>query len=246
MTRWPSLLLGSGLDVLVLGIESASAEVGVALGGEDGILASAQSSRDRRHAENLAPQIQFVCEQAQVELAEVGCIAIDIGPGLFTGLRVGLSSAMALAHGLDVPMIGVSSLELGAFAARHASRTILSCYDARRGEVFSARFAGGDDGLEQLSDARVSTPEELAADVEASGEEVLMVGDGGKRYHDVFSPLTNVTFAGAGLWYPSVRSLVELAYPKALAGETVSPGEIEPMYLRLPDAEINWKTRDGR
>jgi len=232
--------------VLVLGIESASAEVGVALGGEDGVLASAQSSRDRRHAENLSPQIQFVCQQAEIELSEVGCIAVDIGPGLFTGLRVGLASAMALAHGLDVPMIGVSSLELGAFAAKHASGTILPCYDARRGEVFSARFRGSGDGVEQLSDARVSTPEELADDLKTSGEEVLMVGDGGKRYHEIFSPMANVAFAGAGLWYPSARSLVELAYPRAIEGDTVTAVEIEPMYLRLPDAEINWKTRDGR
>ena len=232
--------------MLVLGIESSSAEVGVALGGEDGVLASAQSSRDRRHAENLSPQIQFVCQQAQIELSEVGCIAVDIGPGLFTGLRVGLASAMALAHGLDVPMIGVSSLELGAFAARHASSTILPCYDARRGEVFSARLAASGDGVEQLSDARVSTPEALADDLNASGGEVLMVGDVGSRYHEIFSPLGNVAFAGAGLWYPSVRSLVELAYPRAVQGDTVAAVEIEPMYLRLPDAEINWKTRDGR
>lgn len=232
--------------MLILGIESASAEVGVALGGEDGVIASAQSAKDRRHAENLSPQIKFVCEQAQIEMAEIGCIAVDIGPGLFTGLRVGLSSAMALAHGLDVPMVGVTSLELGAFAARHSERTILSCYDARRGEVFSARFAGGTDRVEQLSDARVSTPNELAADVASSDEGVLMVGDGGKRYEEIFSPLANVAFAGAGLWYPSARSLVELAYQRASRGETVAAADIEPLYLRLPDAEINWKTRDGR
>ena len=232
--------------MLVLGIESASAEVGVALGGEDGVIASAQSSRDRRHAENLTPQIEFICRQAQVELSEVGCIAVDVGPGLFTGLRVGLSSAMALAHGLDVPMIGVSSLELGAFAARYTDTTILPCYDARRGEVFSARYSATGDGVESLSEPRVSTPDELAEDLQASGEPVLMVGDGGKRYHEIFSTIDTVQFAGPGLWYPSARSLVELTYPRAIAGDTMSPGEIEPLYLRLPDAEINWKTRDGR
>ena len=232
--------------MLVLGIESASAEVGVALGGEDGILASAQSSRDRRHAENLSPQIRFVCERAQVELSEVGFVAVDIGPGLFTGLRVGLASAMALAHGLDVPMIGVSSLELGAFAARHTSTTILPCYDARRGEVFSARYSSSHDGVEPLSEPLVSTPEELAESLRSSGEPVLMVGDGGKRYHEVFASVNAVQFAGSGLWYPSARSLVEIAYQRAIRGEVVTAGEIEPMYLRLPDAEINWKTRDGR
>jgi len=233
-------------EVLILGIESASAQVGVALGDETGVFASAHSSRDRRHAENLAPQIEFVCRQANVELADVGCIAVDIGPGLFTGLRVGLSSAMALAHGLGVPMIGVPSLDLGAFAVHGADRTVLSCYDARRGEVFSARYQSSVGGLDRLSEPRVSTPEELAADLTESAEEVIMVGDGGIVYRDVFDEIPTVEFAGVDLAYPSARSLVAIAQPMAMREEFVSPNEIEPLYLRLPDAEINWKTRDGR
>jgi len=232
--------------MLILGIETATAQVGVALGGHEGVLASAHSARDRRHAENLTPQIQFVCEQARVELSEVGCIAVDIGPGLFTGLRVGLSSAMALAHGLGLPMIGVSSLDLGAFAVEHSHRTIVPCYDARRGEVFSAHYQSVPGGVQRITEPRVSTPEELAADLVAAGEDVLMVGDGGERYRDIFSKVSHVEFAGTGLQHPSARSLVELAHPQAMREAFVTPGEIEPMYLRLPDAEINWKTRDGR
>ena len=232
--------------MLVLGIESATAQVGVAVGSHDGVIASAHSSRDRRHAENLTPQIEFVCGQARIELTDVGCIAVDIGPGLFTGLRVGLSSAMALAHGLNVPMIGVSSLDLGAFAVEHSSRTIMACYDARRGADFSATYRSVPGGVQRVTEPRVSTPEELAADLVANSEDVLMVGDGGTRYRDIFSKISHLEFAGAGLDYPSARSLVELAHPRAMREEFVTPAEIEPMYLRLPDAEINWQTRDGR
>ncbi len=232
--------------MLILGIESATAQVGVAIGGHEGVIASAHSARDRRHAENLTPQIEFVCGQARVELSEIGCIAVDVGPGLFTGLRVGLASAMALAYGLGVPMIGVSSLDLGAFAVEHSRRTVVPCYDARRGEVFSARYKSAPGGVQRVDEPRVSTPEELAADLVASGEEVLMVGDGSERYRDVFSKISHVEFAGTGLSFPSARSLVELAHPRAMREEFVAPNEIEPMYLRLPDAEINWKTRDGR
>ena len=232
--------------MLILGIESATAQVGVAVGGHEGVIASAHSARDRRHAENLTPQIEFVCGQARVELSEIGCIAVDVGPGLFTGLRVGLASAMALAYGLGVPMIGVSSLDLGAFAVEHSRRTVVPCYDARRGEVFSARYKPVPGGVQRVDEPRVSTPEELAADLVASGEEVLLVGDGSERYRDVFSKISHVEFAGTGLSFPSARSLVELAHPRAMREEFVAPNEIEPMYLRLPDAEINWKTRDGR
>ena len=202
--------------MLILGIESATAQVGVAIGGHEGVIASAHSARDRRHAENLTPQIEFVCGQARVELSEIGCIAVDVGPGLFTGLRVGLASAMALAYGLGVPMIGVSSLDLGAFAVEHSRRTVVPCYDARRGEVFSARYKPVPGGVQRVDEPRVSTPEELAADLVASGEEVLMVGDGSERYRDVFSKISHVEFAGTGLSFPSARSLVELAHPRAM------------------------------
>lgn len=232
--------------MLILGIESATAQVGVALGGHDGVLASVHSSRDRRHAENLTPQIKFVCEQAQVELSEVSVVAVDIGPGLFTGLRVGIASAMAVAHGLGVPMIGVSSLDLGAFAASHSSKLIVPCYDARRGEVFSAQYRSVPGGVQRITEPAVSTPDELAAELMALSQEILCLGDGSDRYREQLEAVTGIEFAGNGMWYPSARSLVELAHPRAMREEFVTPSEIEPMYIRLPDAEINWKVRDGR
>ncbi len=232
--------------MLILGIESATAQVGVALGSHEGVVASAHSSKDRRHAESITPMISFVCEQANVELTDISVVAVDIGPGLFTGLRVGIASAMAVAHGLGVPMIGVSSLDLGAFAASHSSRLIVPCYDARRGEVFSAHYRSVPGGVQRVSNPAVSTPDELAAELMALSEEILFLGNGAERYREHFEMISGIEFAGNGLWYPSARSLVELSHPKAMREEFVSPSEIEPLYIRLPDAEINWKVRDGR
>lgn len=231
--------------MLILGIESATTQVGVAIGGHEGVLASAHSARDRRHAETLAPQIEFVCAQARIELSEIGVVAVDIGPGLFTGLRVGLASAMAVAHGLGVPMIGVSSLDLGAFAAQHSDKLIVTCYDARRGEVFTGWYRSVPGGVQRVAEPAVASPEELASELVATSDELLMVGDGALRYRDRFDSISGVEIAEVGLAYPSARSLVELAHPRALREEFVSPSEIEPLYLRMPDAEINWKTRDG-
>ena len=101
--------------MLVLGIETATPQVGVAIGGHEGVIASFHTARDRRHAETLAPAIQFLCAQTQLELNDIGVVAVDIGPGLFTGLRVGLATAKAVAHACKVPMIGISSLDLAAF-----------------------------------------------------------------------------------------------------------------------------------
>lgn len=231
--------------MLILGIETATAQVGVAVGGFEGVLASAHSARDRRHAESLTPQIKFVCEQARVELAEISVVAVDIGPGLFTGLRVGIASAKAIAHALSVPMIGVSSLDLGAFAAQHTSKTIVACYDARRGEVFHATYRSVPGGVSRVGEPNYCTPEHLATELTVVEGELLLVGDGALRYADTFAAVPHVEIAGQDLAYPSARSLVELAHPRALREEFVQPSEIEPLYLRLPDAEINWKTRAG-
>jgi tRNA threonylcarbamoyladenosine biosynthesis protein TsaB len=178
-------------------------------------------------------------------LSEISVVAVDIGPGLFTGLRVGLASALAIAHALSVPMIGVSSLDLGAFAAKHTSKTIVACYDARRGEVFHAMYRSVPGGVNRVSEPDFCTPDHLATDLSALEGELLLVGDGALRYDEVFNAVPHVEIAGQALAYPSARSLVELAHPKAVREEFVQPSEIEPMYLRLPDAEINWKTRAG-
>ena len=116
--------------MLVLGIETATPQVGVAIGGHEGVIASFHTARDRRHAETLAPAIQFLCAQTQLELNDIGVVAVDIGPGLFTGLRVGLATAKAVAHACKVPMIGISSLDLAAFPARFSDRLIVSTVDA--------------------------------------------------------------------------------------------------------------------
>ena len=126
--------------MLILGIETATEQVSVAIGGHEGVIALFEVTRGRRHAETLVPAIEFICRQADIELDEISVVAVDVGPGLFTGLRVGLSSAKAIAHALRIPMIGISSLDLLAFPSRHTDRVVVPVIDARRGEVFYAMY----------------------------------------------------------------------------------------------------------
>lgn len=232
--------------MLILGIETATAQVGCALGGHEGVLASSHSAKGRRHAENLAPAIDFVCDQAQVDLSDIGLVAVDIGPGLFTGLRVGIATAKAIAYGLRVPMIGVSSLDLLAFPVRYSPRLIVTAIDARRGEIFHAFYRQVPGGVQRVSEPTVGTAEDLASELMAMSEEVLLVGDGAQRYRDVFAELGKVEHVDVGNLYPSAISLVQLAHAQALREEFSPIDQIHPVYLRKPDAQINWKTRDGR
>jgi tRNA threonylcarbamoyladenosine biosynthesis protein TsaB len=229
--------------MLILGITTSTARVGCAIGGHEGILGAVHSSRGRRHAETLTPAIEFLCRQTRVELSDIGAVAVDLGPGLFTGLRVGVAAAKALAHARRLPMIGVTSLDLLAFALRHSNRRIVCAIDAGRGEIFYASYRQSPGGVQRLTDPAVGSADDLASDLAALNQELLVVGDGALRYRAAFDGLTRIELGDSGVAHPSAGSLVQLAHARALREEFVAPAELTPLYLRKPDAEIGWTTR---
>ncbi len=230
--------------MLILGITTSTAQVGCAIGGHEGILGSVHSTRGRRHAETLTPAIEFLCRQVRVELSDLGAIAVDIGPGMFTGLRVGVASAKAISYALRLPMVGVASLDLLAFPQRHSRRLIVCAVDAGRGELFHASYRQVPGGVQQIVPPSVATPADLASDLLATNDEVLLVGDGAFRHQAHFASNTRVELADQAMAFPQAGSLVQLAHARALREDFVAPGEAAPLYLRRPDAEINWQTRD--
>lgn len=234
--------------MIILGIDTATPQVGCAIGGHEGVIASFSSSKGKRHAEILVPAIDFMCRQAHVELDEIGAIAVDLGPGLFTGLRVGVATAKAMASSLRIPVVGVTSLDLLAFPLRWSNRRIVSVVDARRGEVFYAFYRQVPGGVQRLSEPAVGSPEQLCNEIQATGEDCVAVGDGARRYADQLVDLIKVEIADAGLAYPSPQSLVQLAHARAVREEFVNAWDVKPVYLRKADAEINWvsRERDGR
>lgn len=232
--------------MIVLGIETATRQVGCALGGYEGVLASFHTARGRRHAEVLTPAIEFTARQARIDLQEVSVVAVDIGPGLFTGLRVGIATAKAVAQALRVPMIGLSSLDLLAYPVRHTSRLIVPVVDARRGEIFYAFYRHVPGGVQRVSEPQVGTADDLSNELLAQGEEALLIGDGALRYADrLDGDAGNVEMGTVGNAYPSATDLVELAHPRALREEFVQPWEVQPLYLRKADAQVNnWERRE--
>ena len=230
--------------MLILGIESATEQVGVAVGGHEGVIATFEVTRGRRHAEILTPAIEFVLRNADIEVDELGCIAVDIGPGMFTGMRVGISAAKAMAQALRLPMIGISSLDLLAFPSRHTDRVVVPVIDARKHEVSWAMYRQVPGGVQQVATPMVGPVDELVADLLARSQEALLVGDGAHRYRDEI--LEGYRCEITTPVHPSPGALVQLAHAQALREEWVRPNEIEPIYLRPPDAQINWSTRERR
>lgn len=229
--------------MLILGIDTATDQVGVALGDPEGVRAQVHVRAPRRHAETLAPQIRSLCEQAEVALDKVSAVAVDVGPGLFTGLRVGFTTATTLASTLGLPMVGVSSLDLLAHAAHLTDRLIATAVDARRGEVFAALYRPVPGGVALETGPAVVSPEELASELLARGEETLLVGDGARRHGEVFADLDRTLLGGPELAHPSAAVLVALAHARAVREEFVAPHELAPLYLRAPDAQKHWPER---
>jgi tRNA threonylcarbamoyladenosine biosynthesis protein TsaB len=164
---------------------------------------------------------------------------------MFTGLRVGIAAGKALAHARRLPMIGVSSLDLLAFAPRFSSRRIVCAIDAGRGEIFHASYRQSPGGVQRITEPSVGTAEDLAAELNLLDEGVLLVGDGALRYRAAFDDTNRIEMGDSGVAHPSAGSLVQLAHARALREDFVTPTELTPLYLRKPDAEIGWATRDA-
>ena len=239
------------VGMIILGIDTATDAVSVALHDGDVVLASSEIRSDRQHAEALTPMIDFVCKQASIELWDVGGIAVDIGPGLFTGMRVGIASAQAIAQVIDVSIIPVTSLDILAAAVQTSNDVIASVVDARRGEVYWSLYRMADGKLKQVGKPQIGSPEMCAIDVLDRGQSTLLVGTGALKHETEFRERLNpvlpaLEFADDKYSMPLASTLVEIAHERALRGEWVLVDEVVPMYLRAPDAEINWATRSAQ
>lgn len=234
--------------MLILAIETATERIGVGIIGSEGIIGTFEATRGRHHAEIVVPAIEFVCRHSGVTIGEMSAIAVDVGPGLFTGMRVGLSTAKAMGQALDIPVIGLTSLEILAHACRHSDRVVVSVVDARKGQVFfgfhrSAMAGEPSKGVDILGEARVGNVQDLIAAIEERGQAVLCVGDGAVRYHSELQGHPLIEIADRHLAHPSVGQLAIMAMRRALTEQWSDARDVHAVYVRAPDAEINWSTR---
>ncbi|WP_017623283.1 tRNA (adenosine(37)-N6)-threonylcarbamoyltransferase complex dimerization subunit type 1 TsaB [Nocardiopsis chromatogenes] len=186
--------------------------------------AAASSSVDaRRHGELLAPAIRDVLAEAGAGPGDIAHIAVGVGPGPYTGLRVGLATALSLADALGVPCHGVPTLDAVAYASGRTG-PFIAASDARRKEVFWARYA---DASTRTGEIAVDRP----AEVDTGG--LPVIGHGAALYPAALGGGSEETAAFEPL-YPSASALGELALRRLLAGEDLDPPR--PLYLRRPDA----------
>jgi len=229
--------------VNVLGIETSTPQTSVAIGTEQEVLAAVQVA-GRARQDLVVPALDQMLAWTGLSLSHVGGVAVGLGPGLFTGLRVGVEAAKALAQVLHVPIVAIPSLDVLAFGVRYTRRLIAAVIDARRSEVFYAFYRSVPGGVVREGEYRVAPPDHLAAELQAAGEDVLLVGNGAILYRRRFERVgPGVEFGSPALAYPRASSLVELAIPRFVREDTDRLFDVVPMYLRKSDAEIAWDQR---
>ena len=230
--------------MIVIGIETSTPQTSVAIGSEQGIVAQ-MSVAGRARQEAAAPALQQLLRWSGTDLAKVGGVAVGVGPGLFTGLRVGVETAKTLAQVLGVPIVGLTSLDVVAVAVRHSPGRICAVIDGRRGEVFWSLYEPVPGGVVRETEHAVDTPDRLIAELLAVPGDVLLVGDGAILYrHEIERELGGrVGFASATHAHPQAAQLVELAAPRFLREEHDRLFDVVPVYLRKSDAEIAWDQR---
>lgn len=241
--------------MILLGIETATIEVGVGLAKDVKPLASMVARPGRRHVETLHPSLEAVLRAASLELADIDLVAVDVGPGLFTGLRVGIAAAKGLALALSLPLLALRSTQVLLAGVPNETSTTIAVIDMRRGDV--AWEVATDNAAEHGNDSldsgaqRVSlgSPEELVAQLSELDGPLFLVGDGAVRYADRISAGhgglgKRVRIGGERFAAPSVTALLELAsHYENDSDAYVNAYAITPLYLRQPDAKANFSTR---
>ena len=239
--------------MMILGIDTATATASVALVEEGRVIAEEVRSAPRQsgphpsggrgnHAEILLPLIGMVLAKAGVLLPEISAFAVSIGPGSFTGLRIGLSTVKGLAYGWEVPVVGVPTLL--AVAARVTGWDGLVCplLDARKKEVYAALFRKEAETLERLAEDLVCSAEAVIERVAAldGGEPCLFIGDGIQSYGKLITAaLGDRSRVTLGEVYPSTACAVAQLGEARLARQERDPvGAMVPLYLRPSEAEL--------
>jgi tRNA threonylcarbamoyladenosine biosynthesis protein TsaB len=233
---------------VLLALDTSTRRIGVAIGDAHGMHAALElggpcDDRPPRHAEEVAPAIAYLAEQCDAKLSQLSAIAVAIGPGMFTGLRVGVTTAKVLAQALRIPVIPIASLDLLAYPLRHAGALVVPVMDARRHEVYYAMYQPVPGGIQRLGPYELGPIHDVTAELEARGTEALVCGDGGLRFREAFVDLERVVLAGPGHTAPSLAALVELASARYEREEFCAPADVLPLYLRRSDAEIAWDQR---
>jgi len=229
----------------VLGIESATPVASAAVTGGDGILAERMVRNGRTHSVNLLPMIKAVMEEAEITRADLAGIAVSVGPGSFTGLRIGMSIAKTLAQIWELPIVGVSTLDGLAHALNGHKNLVCPILNARKNELYTAVYDYSNPEQSLLMPHRAAKAWELIEILAAWQRPVTFLGDGLPVYQQqLYEGLGDLaSFAPFAHTHPRGGIVAELGRTALAESRGVDPLELQPEYIRFSEAEVLWQKK---
>lgn len=225
----------------VLAIETATiAGSAAVVDDEEGLIGEVRVDVRIAHAERLMPSIEWLLKTTQVSIKDIDAFAVSIGPGSFTGLRIGLSTAKGFSYAARRPLVPVLTLDAFARTLPYCAYMICPMLDARRNEVYAALYKWQDDRCLKIMPESAISPVELLKLIQ---EPVVFMGDGTKTYSELITSTLNenAIYAPSSKMSPSASTVAELAIEQIKAGLSTDPVSLVPYYIRKSEAEINWK-----
>lgn len=222
----------------IVAIDTATPASSVAVGEDEALLGMSVNVDRRGHVGFLMPAIDFVMSRAGWSPRDVDLVAVDIGPGPYTGLRTGIATAQAFAAAIGAPMVTTSSLTVIALRAATGRRRIWPVVDMRRGQFAVAPFRPLPGGVAPDGPPEVIRPKDFTALLESEGSDSLVVGDWPSLPESMWTGLHRVRRGRPR--YPSAETVLEIAAMKARKGDVTDPDDVRPLYMREPDVDINW------
>lgn len=231
----------------ILSIDTSATPVSCAILRDDCILASFYSRTGLTHSQTLMSMVENALRVADLTVRDVDVIAVSAGPGSFTGVRIGVSAVKGLAFSDNKPCVAVSTLEaMARNLAELPFEGIVCCVmDARCQQVYTASFVQRSDGTqERLTPDEALSLDDLSMRLEKEGKAVLLVGDGSPLCYNAFKEtIPSLYLAPLPIRYQSAVGVAMVAATKLCDGEVVSAEQLLPLYLRLPQAERELKSR---
>ena len=230
--------------MLILALDSTAVVASVALCRDETPLALFTVKNGNTHSETLLPMVEAVLRSAKAMVSDIDLFACAVGPGSFTGVRIGAATVKGLAFGQNKNCLGVSTLEALAENLVPYEGILCPVMNARRGQVYNALFEVESGAPKRLCPDRALSVAELAAELEAKGRPFALCGDGVDEFLRL-SPKIRPASVFPLLADQNAASVAKVAYRRALAGESGTDAALVPVYLRLPQAERERLAREG-
>ena len=228
----------------ILAVDTSAKAASAAVTEDEKIISECFTDTGLTHSQTLMPMVKTVLDGAGLTLDDIDMLAVNNGPGSFTGVRIGVAAVKGMAQPLEKSCAEVSTLESLAYNLIGLNCVAVSAMDARCGQVYTAAFDCGET-VERLGGDEAVAISDLEERLRSFEKPIIFVGDGARLCYNYYKDKVPCSLANELLRYQRASSTALAAYLKAKKGETVSCERLMPLYLRLPQAERELKKKKG-